>query len=93
MEYIANRLGLIFVKINGPAIGHEVTNVDPASANNSAAREELKKLNLAFEMGNNVSVFLACGEPSPFLIFKKGALAENDYQLLGGQYVLMKGNK
>ncbi|HAI37300.1 MAG TPA: hypothetical protein DCM40_03735, partial [Maribacter sp.] len=49
MEYIANRLGLIFVKINGPAIGHEVTNVDPASANNSAAREELKKLNLAFE--------------------------------------------
>ena len=25
MEYIANRLGLIFVKINGPAIGHAVT--------------------------------------------------------------------
>ncbi|KSA13711.1 DNA repair ATPase [Maribacter dokdonensis] len=58
MEYIANRLGLIFVKINGPAIGHEVTNVDPASANNSAAREELKKLNLAFEMGNNVMLYL-----------------------------------
>ncbi|HDZ06029.1 hypothetical protein LCGC14_0130040 [marine sediment metagenome] len=58
MEYIANRLGLIFVKINGPAIGHEVTNVDPASAKNSAAREELKKLNLAFEMGNNVMLYI-----------------------------------
>jgi len=58
MEYMANRLGLIFMKINGPAIGHEVTSVDPLTANNSAAREELKKLNLAFEMGNNVMLYL-----------------------------------
>ena len=58
MEYMANRLGLIFMKINGPAIGHEVTSVDPMTANNSAAREELKKLNLAFEMGNNVMLYL-----------------------------------
>jgi len=58
MEYIANRLGLIFMKINGPAIGHDVTSVDPESANNSASREELKKLNLAFEMGNNVMLYL-----------------------------------
>ncbi|MCM5661360.1 DNA repair ATPase [Galbibacter mesophilus] len=58
MEYIANRLGLVFVKINGPAIGHDVTSVDPASASNSAAREELKKLNLALEMGNNVMLYL-----------------------------------
>jgi len=58
MEYIANRLGLVFMKINGPAIGHEVTSVDPMSANNSAAREELKKLNLAFEMGNNVMLYI-----------------------------------
>ena len=58
MEYIANRLGLIFMKINGPAIGHDITSVDPASATNSAAREELKKLNLAFEMGNNVMLYL-----------------------------------
>ncbi|TRZ43165.1 DNA repair ATPase [Robertkochia solimangrovi] len=58
MEYIANRLGLVFMKINGPAIGHEVTSVDPESAGNSAAREELKKLNLAFEMGNNVMLYL-----------------------------------
>ncbi|CAL67593.1 DNA repair ATPase [Christiangramia forsetii] len=58
MEYIANRLGLVFMKINGPAIGHEVTSVDPDSGTNSAAREELKKLNLAFEMGNNVMLYL-----------------------------------
>lgn len=58
MEYVANRLGLIFVKINGPAIGHEVTSVDPESAPNSAAREELKRLNMAFEMGNNVMLYL-----------------------------------
>lgn len=58
MEYLANRLGLVFMKINGPAIGHEVTAVDPMSANNAAAKEELKKLNLAFEMGNNVMLYL-----------------------------------
>ncbi|QYA25570.1 AAA family ATPase [Gramella sp. MT6] len=58
MEYIANRLGLVFMKINGPAIGHDITSVDPSSAKNSAAREELKKLNLAFEMGNNVMLYL-----------------------------------
>ena len=58
MEYIANRLGLVFMKINGPAIGHEVTSVDPMAANNSASREELKKLNLALEMGDNVMLYL-----------------------------------
>jgi len=58
MEYMANRLGLIFMKINGPAIGHEVTSVDPEAATNSAARQELHKLNLAFEMGNNVMLYL-----------------------------------
>lgn len=58
MEYLANRLGLVFMKINGPAIGHEVTSVDPLTATNSAAREELKKLNLALEMGDNVMLYL-----------------------------------
>lgn len=58
MEYIANRLGVIFMKINGPAIGHGITSVDPAEAPNAAAREELNKLNLAFEMGDNVMIYL-----------------------------------
>ncbi|MCB0855451.1 MAG: AAA family ATPase, partial [Bacteroidetes bacterium] len=58
MEYIANRLGLIFMKINGPAIGHHVTSLDPNEAPNVSAREELEKLNLAFEMGDNVMIYL-----------------------------------
>ncbi len=58
MEYISNRLGLIFMKINGPAIGHQVTNLDPADAPNRAARQELEKLNLSFEMGDNVMIYV-----------------------------------
>jgi MoxR-like ATPase len=58
LEYVANRLGLIFMKINGPAIGHAVTSVDPAQAPNAGARQELEKLNLAFEMGDNVMIYI-----------------------------------
>lgn len=58
MEYMANRLGLVFMKINGPALGHSITSIDPSAANNSAARDELEKLNLAFEMGDNVMIYL-----------------------------------
>ena len=58
MEYIASRLGLVFMKINGPAIGHHITSVDPSEANNATARAELEKLNLAFEMGDNVMIYL-----------------------------------
>ena len=58
MEYVANRLGLIFMKINCPSLGHDVTSLDPAKAPNATAREELNKINLAFEMGNNVMLYL-----------------------------------
>lgn len=58
MEYIANRLGLIFMKINGPAIGHQVTTLDPEATTNRAARQELEKLNLSFEMGDNVMIYV-----------------------------------
>ena len=58
MEYIANRLGIIFMKINGPALGHDVTSLDPSAAPNAGAREEVEKLNLAFEMGDNVMIYL-----------------------------------
>ena len=40
MEYVASRLGLVFVKINGPALGHRVTSLDPAEAPNATARQE-----------------------------------------------------
>ncbi|MET0335788.1 MAG: DNA repair ATPase, partial [Rhizobacter sp.] len=46
MEYVADRLGLIFVRVNCPALGHQVTAIDPAAAPNGAARQELEKLNL-----------------------------------------------
>ncbi|MET7396339.1 DNA repair ATPase [Dactylosporangium sp. NPDC005572] len=58
MEYVANRLGLVFVKVNGPALGHLVTSVDPAEAPNATARQEVEKINFALEMGNNVLLYL-----------------------------------
>ena len=58
MEYIASRLGLIFMKINGPALGHHITSLDPADAPNRAAAQELEKLNLALEMGDNTLLYL-----------------------------------
>jgi len=58
MEYVANRLGLIFMKINCPALGHDVMSLDPQQAPNATARQELEKINLAFEMGNNVMLYL-----------------------------------
>ncbi|MFP4106207.1 MAG: DNA repair ATPase [Phycisphaerae bacterium] len=58
MEYIANRLGLTFVKVNGPAIGHRVLSLDPAEAPNASAREELQKLNLSLEMGDNIMLYV-----------------------------------
>jgi len=58
MEYLANRLGVTFMKINGPAIGHHVTSLDPEDAPNASARQEIDKLNLALEMGDNVMIYL-----------------------------------
>ncbi len=58
MEYLGERLGMIFVRINCPVLGHDVTSLDPAQAGNSAARMELEKLNLGLAMGNNVMLYL-----------------------------------
>ncbi|MFC1610509.1 DNA repair ATPase [Myxococcota bacterium] len=58
MEYMASCLGLVFMKINGPALGHAVTSLDPAEAPNATARQELERLNLALEMGNNVMLYV-----------------------------------
>ena len=58
MEYVASRLGLIFVKVNCPSLGHRVYSLDPEQASSSTARQELEKLNLAFEMGSNVMLYL-----------------------------------
>ncbi len=58
MEYVASRLGLTFVKVNGPALGHEVTSVDPSEAPNATARQEVDRINFSFELGNNVMLYL-----------------------------------
>lgn len=58
MEYLASRLGLVFVKVNGPALGHSVLSLDPQGAPDVTARQELEKLNLALEMGNNVLLYV-----------------------------------
>lgn len=58
LEYVAHRLGLVFMKIDGPSLGHEVRSVDPSRAPDSASRRELEKLNLALEMGNNVMLYV-----------------------------------
>ena len=58
MEYLSSQLGLVFIKVNGPALGHAVTSLDPAEARSATARQEVEKINLAFEMGNNVMLYL-----------------------------------
>ncbi|MGW0844625.1 DNA repair ATPase [Streptomyces sp. NPDC002787] len=58
MEYVADRLGLVLVKVNGPALGHAVTSLDPAEAPNVTARQEVEKINFALEAGNNTLLYL-----------------------------------
>ncbi|MFC9972072.1 DNA repair ATPase [Spirillospora sp. NPDC127200] len=58
LEYAAERLGLLMLKIDGPALGHEVTSLDPAQAPDATARREVEKINLAFELGDNVLLYL-----------------------------------
>ncbi|MEW2433240.1 DNA repair ATPase [Streptomyces caniferus] len=58
MEYVADRLGLLLVKISGPALGHSVTSLDPAEAPNATARQEIEKINFALAAGNNTLLHL-----------------------------------
>ena len=58
MEYLAKTMGLHFVKINGPTIGHNITSIDPNEATTSGARAELNKINLSFEMADNVMLYI-----------------------------------
>ncbi|MFJ9631461.1 DNA repair ATPase [Streptomyces sp. NPDC101175] len=58
MEYVADRLGLVLVKVSGPALGHGVTSLDPAEAPNATARQEVEKVDFALAAGNNVLLHL-----------------------------------
>ncbi|GAA0562247.1 DNA repair ATPase [Paractinoplanes ferrugineus] len=84
MEYVANRLGLVFVKVNGPALGHDVTSIDPASAPNATARQEIEKISFALEMGNNVLLYLDdIQHTSPELLQKFISLCDAQRQMEG----------
>ncbi|WP_079193886.1 DNA repair ATPase [Streptomyces sp. CB02923] len=58
MEYVAARLGLLLVKVDGPALGHRTTSLDPAAAPDAAARREVEKISFALEAGSNVLLYL-----------------------------------
>lgn len=58
MEYVADRLGLVLVKISGPNLGHDVTSLDPAQARTATAHQEIEKINFALESGNNTLLYL-----------------------------------
>ncbi|MFF0312866.1 DNA repair ATPase [Streptosporangium sp. NPDC004379] len=58
MEYVADRLGLMFVKVSGPALGHLTTSLDPARAPDAAARREVEKISFALELGTDVLLHL-----------------------------------
>ncbi|WP_330300121.1 DNA repair ATPase [Streptomyces sp. NBC_00503] len=58
MEYVADRLGLVLVKVDGPALGYGVTSLDPARAPDATARREVEKINFALEAGNNTLLYL-----------------------------------
>jgi hypothetical protein len=84
MEYLGDRLGMIFVRINCPVLGHNITSLDPAQASNSAARMELEKLNLGLAMGNNVMLYLDdIQHTNPEFLQKFIALADGTRRIEG----------
>ncbi|MEU7033546.1 DNA repair ATPase [Streptomyces sp. NPDC046237] len=58
IEYVADRLGLLLVKVDGPALGQDTTSLDPAEAPNAAARRELEKIAFALAASNNVLLYV-----------------------------------
>ncbi len=54
LEYVADRLGLLMVRVDGPALGSGTTSLDPDRAPDAAARREVEKIVFALEAGSNV---------------------------------------
>ncbi|WP_328399490.1 DNA repair ATPase [Streptomyces sp. NBC_00390] len=99
MEYVADRLGLLLVKVDGPALGHATTSLDPAEAPNATARREIEKINFALAAGNNVLLHLDdIQHTSPELLQKFIPLCDatrtlNGHNLRGKRFaVCMAGN-
>ncbi|MGX6742468.1 DNA repair ATPase [Streptomyces xantholiticus] len=99
VEYVADRLGLLLVKVDGPALGHGVTSLDPAEAPDATARQEIEKINFALAAGNNVLLYLDdIQHTSPELLQKFIPLCDatrtlNGHDLRGKRFaVCMAGN-
>ncbi|MFJ8645328.1 DNA repair ATPase [Streptomyces sp. NPDC093546] len=99
MEYVADRLGLLLVKVDGPALGHSTTSLDPAEAPNATARREVEKIDFALAAGNNVLLYLDdIQHTSPELLQKFIPLCDatrtlNGHDLRGKRFaVCMAGN-
>ncbi|WP_405584862.1 DNA repair ATPase [Streptomyces sp. NBC_01190] len=58
LEYVADRLGLLMVRVDGPALGAGTTSLDPDRAPDAAARAEVEKIVFALEAGSNVLLHL-----------------------------------
>ncbi|WP_258177236.1 DNA repair ATPase [Streptomyces solincola] len=58
VEYVAERLGLLLVKVDGPALGQATTSLDPAAAPDASARRELEKIAFALRAADNVLLYL-----------------------------------
>src|SRR5699024_12765907 len=58
MEYVAARLGLVLVKVNGPALGHGVTSLEPAEAPDASSRQAGGWISFALEMACNTMLYL-----------------------------------
>ncbi|MHA6761186.1 DNA repair ATPase [Streptacidiphilus sp. PAMC 29251] len=58
LEYVADRLGLLMVHVDGPALGAGTTSLDPDRAPDAAARREVEKIVFALEAGSNVLLHL-----------------------------------
>ncbi|WP_406511183.1 DNA repair ATPase [Streptomyces sp. NBC_00161] len=84
MEYVADRLGLVLVKVDGPALGHAVTSLDPSEAPNATARREVEKINFALEAGNNTLLYLDdIQHTSPELLQKFTSLCDATRRMEG----------
>ncbi|MGW1073357.1 DNA repair ATPase [Streptomyces sp. NPDC002537] len=84
MEYVADRLGLLFVKVDGPALGRSVTSLDPAEAPDATARQEVEKINFALEAGGNTLLYLDdIQHTSPELLQKFISLCDGQRRMEG----------
>ncbi|MEU1866778.1 DNA repair ATPase [Streptomyces gardneri] len=58
IEYVADRLGLLLVKVDGPALGQRTVSLDPDEAPDATARRELEKIDFALTAAGNVLLYV-----------------------------------